>query len=164
MYKKLLLLLIFISSASLLYAQDNGGVNINVTAVVNGTIETITIQTIDFQGVERESSLINIDPVTSPRAGKLIARGAPNSDFQIDFVRQRELSNTEGTGILVFNYQISGNTIDEQDTSELLDQEIRDLTFNEEGEFFIWVGGNVDVGEVQPGSYEGEFTIEIEYI
>ena len=164
MIKRLLILLLLSCLPALALAQDNGAVSINVTAVVNGVVETITIQTIDFQGIEREGSLINIDPVTSPRAGKMIARGAPNADFQIDYIRQRELTNTDGTGVLMFNYQISGNTIDEQDTSEVLDQEIRDLTFNADGEYFIWVGGLVDVSEAQPGSYEGEFTIEIEYI
>lgn len=164
MIKKSLILLLLTGFAANAYGQDNGSVNISVSAVVNGVVETITIQTIDFQGVERESSLISINPVTSARAGKMIARGAPNAEFQIDYIRQRELTNTDGTGVLIFNYQISGNTIDEQDTSELLDQEIRDLTFNADGEYFIWVGGSVDVGEAQPGSYEGEFTIEIEYI
>ncbi len=164
MKKCLVLLFILNVIPALSIAQQNGNVSINVTAVVGGLVETITIQTIDFQGIERDETIINIDPVTSPRAGKMIARGAPNSDFQIDYIRQRELTNTEGPGILIFNYQISGNTIDEQDTSELLDQEIRDLTFNNDGEYFIWIGGLVDVADVQPGRYEGEFTIEIEYI
>lgn len=165
MLKQILLLTIFLTGmAALSYGQSGSPVTINVTAIVNGAIETITIQTIDFDNVERNNSTISVDPVLSPRAGKMIARGTPNATFQIDYLQQRELDNSRGSGTIIFNYRIAGNIVDEQSTAEILDQEVRDLSFNTDGEYFIWVGGSVDVGNAEPGSYEGEFTIEIEYI
>lgn len=161
MHKALALLFYFLTPFAV-FAQQS--IEISVSATVNGTVEMFTIQTMDLQDIERNSNIITVDPIQSPRAGKMIARGTPNTEFRFDYLRERELSNTLGTGVLLFNYNVAGNTVDEQETSELLDQEARDLQFNENGEFFIWVGGNVDISEVEPGSYEGEFTIEIEYI
>lgn len=164
MLKKLFLLFIVCPVSTGLHAQVSNQFNISVRASISSTLETITIQTIDFQDVERNNSTINIDPILSPRAGKIIIRGSANSEFRLDYIREHDLSNIEGVGTISFHYIIAGNRIDEQDTAELLDQDVRDLTFNEDGEFYIWVGGNVDLSNVEPGSYEGEFTVEVEYI
>lgn len=145
--------------------NSSQSVTISVSAtVMGGTVEMITIQSMDFENIEREESVIRVDPITSERAGKMIARGDPNANFRIDYIRQRELANLEGEGLLYFNYEVAGSRIDDQETAELFNQDIRDLQFNDEGEFYIWIGGSVDLGEVNPGSYQGEFTIEIEYI
>lgn len=146
----------------LLSAQTE--VSVTVSATVQGEIEMITINTMDFQNIRGESSILNINPIQSERAGKMIARGNPNAEFQLNYLRERELTNTEGTGLLIFNYEVSGSDVDEQDSSEMLDQEVRKLEFNSDGEFYIWIGGMIDLSNAEPGSYEGEFTIEIEYI
>lgn len=138
--------------------------NINVTVDVIGTTEMITINTIDFENIESGNSVINVNPIQSPRAGKMIARGNPGSEFRLNYLRERELTGSESGTVLFFTYQVAGNSIDEQESAELLDQEVRELVFNSDGEFYIWVGGTVDLSEVEPGNYEGEFTIEIEYI
>lgn len=161
----LLFTAIYFLPAGVIAQNGNGeSVSINVSATVNGSIELITIQTMDFQNVDREASIVQVDPIQSERAGKMVARGAPGSEFRLNYLTQRELVNTAGTGLLMFNYNVSGNDIDEQETSELLDQEVRELQFNDDGEFYIWVGGRVDLSDAEPGNYEGEFTIEIEYI
>lgn len=156
--------LLLIGCTGLLHAQDDRQVSINVTAIVNGAVETITIQTIDFENIERENSVVTVNPITSPRAGKMIARGTPNAEFQIDYLRERVLDNANGPGNIIFTYTVAGNIIDVQETSEILSQEVRDLTFNNDGEYFIWVGGFADITNAEPGTYIGEFTIEIEYI
>ena len=139
-------------------------VTINVSATVNGSIELITIQTMDFQQVDRQNNIVEVDPIQSERAGKLVARGAPGTEFRLNYLPEREITNTTGVGLLMFYYNVAGNGIDEQETSELLGQEAREMRFNSDGEFYIWVGGRVDLNDAEPGSYEGEFTIEIEYI
>jgi hypothetical protein len=143
---------------------QGNSVQITVSATIQGSIELITIQTLDFHNNSEARTLIEMNPVTNPNAGKMVARGTPGAEFRLNYLKTRELTNTSGLGVIFFEYDISANNIDEQETSELLDQEGRPLTFNENGEFFIWVGGSVDLSSAQPGSYEGEFTIEIEYI
>ena len=163
-YKKLLGLFITALLPLLTVAQSQQNVSINVSATVAGTVEMITINTVDFDDIEQEGSVIRVDPIFGERAGKMVARGAANAEFRVDYIRQRELTNTDGDGFIFFNYEVAGNSIDDQETAELLDQDIRDLQFNDEGEFYFWIGGTVDLSDINPGSYQGEFTIEIEYI
>lgn len=163
------LLLFLFTSAFFKVSAQNGtegadNVTITVTATVQSIIETITIQTIDFDGAEREGTVVTINPVESALAGKIIARGTPGSEFRLEFLEERLMPNTVGDGSLSFIYSLAGNDIDEQESAELLGPEVRDLEFNSDGEFFIWVGGTFDLEDVNPGSYEGEFAIEIEYI
>ncbi len=163
-YKRLLGLFITALLPVLAVAQSQQNVSISVSATVAGTVEMITINTVDFENIEQEGSVIRVDPIFGERAGKMIARGTPNAEFRVDYIRQRELANMDGSGFIFFDYEVAGNTIDDQETSELLDQDIRDLQFNDEGEFYFWIGGTVDLSDVDPGSYQGDFTIEIEYI
>ncbi|PKD44187.1 hypothetical protein [Rhodohalobacter barkolensis] len=163
-YKRLLGLFILALLPLFAFAQSQQNVSISVSATVAGTVEMITINTVDFDDIEQEGSEIRVDPIFGERSGKMVARGTPNAEFRVDYIRQRELVNLDGEGIIFFNYEVAGNGIDDQETAELLDQDIRDLQFNEEGEFYFWIGGTIDLSDVNPGSYQGEFTIEIEYI
>ena len=143
---------------------QNQHVSINVAAEVSSSIELVTLRSMQLSGAEAENNIIRIDPTSSPNAGKMVAFGNPNSDIRISYLQVRELSNDGGAETLTFNYQVSGNQQEDQTTSELLGIENRDFTFNQDGEFYIWIGGNVDLSAVSPGNYQGEFTLEIEYI
>ena len=145
-------------------AQSDRQVSIIVSANVPSTIELLTIQSMDFSGDEIELGFVVIDPIETPGAGRMVARGNPNSEIRINYVRNRELRNNRTNNILVLEYLVSGNSIDEQETSEYLDQDDRDLRFNENGEFYLWIGASVDLSTAEPGNYEGEFSIEVEYI
>lgn len=61
-------------------------------------------------------------------------------------------------------YEISGNSIENQSTSELLDTENRSIQFSLEGRYYFWIGGRINITNAVPGNYEGDFTIEIDYI
>ena len=161
---RILLFALLLSLVPLLLSAQSDNVSVSVSATVQGEIEMITINTMDFQNIGGESDILNINPIQSARAGKMVARGNPNAEFRLNYLRERELTNTEGTGVLIFNYEVSGSDVDEQDSSEMMDQEVRQLEFNGDGEFYLWIGGLVDLSNAEPGSYEGEFTIEIEYI
>lgn len=153
------------TDTSSLFAQNGNNISVNVSATVTpSSIELITIQSMNLSGEEAENDIITIDPLTSGNAGKMLAIGNPNTDFSISFLKNRELVRSGGNETLSFNYVITGNTIDDQSTAEILDQENRELEFNSEGEFYLWIGGNIDISTAEPGNYQGEFTLEIEYI
>lgn len=118
----------------------------------------------DLSQAEVVDDRIQIDALSSSNAGKMIAIGSPNSEIRISFLEQRELTQANGTSTLQFNYEVAGSDQDDQSTAEVLDRENRDFEFNEEGRFYIWIGGNVDISTAEPGSYQGEFTLDIEYI
>lgn len=145
-------------------SQIDQQVSIVVSANVPSTIEILTIQSMDFSGDEIELRNVVIDPIETPSAGRMVARGNPNSEIRINYVQTRELRHSQTNNILVLEYLVSGNSIDEQGTSEYIDQDDRDLRFNEDGEFFLWIGASVDLSTAEPGNYEGEFSIEVEYI
>jgi len=146
-------------------AQQNSGqrVSVTISAEIISTIDLITVRPIDFSNTGRNDGQITINPVSSGRAGKMIAQGTPGASFRITFLRQRDLVNIDGENVLFFSYMVSGNVEDDQSTSELLEDDNRALQFNESGQFFIWVGGDVNLQSAPPGNYEGEFTLEIEY-
>lgn len=142
-------------------------VTVSVSAVVEESvpeIEVITLQTFNLRELEPGQQIVEIDPATSFRSGKLLASGMPGASFRISYLSTRELVNIEGTGMIFFEYQVAGNQMDEQDASEPFDTESPILEFDAEGQYYIWVGGRVNLENATPGTYQGEFTLEIEYI
>ena len=107
---------------------------------------------------------IYVNPVNSLNAGYMIAVGMPETEFRLNYLSERVLSQTNGNATLTFTYVLSGNSIENQSTSELLEGGNRNIRFNEEGRYYIWVGGRLNLENAQPGNYEGDFTIEIDYI
>lgn len=164
-----LLLILFGSFSALpLYAQGNGNakesVSISASATVQGNIEMTTLRNMDFEDIQPSQNEITIEPVQDPQAGKMVASGVANERIRVQFIREWELTSNEGGQPITFTYNIAGNSTDDQSTAEILDTDNRDLEFNSEGEYYFWIGGNANIGEAEPGNYEGEFTIEIEYI
>lgn len=149
-------------------AQNQDGqsksVSINVNARVIESINMTTIRNMRFGQVQPGQQQVNISPIKDPTAGKMEASGIPNARIRVSFLRQWQLTNDRGGKPLTFFYRIAGNTVDDQATAELLQTDNRDLRFNSEGKFYFWIGGHVDISDASPGNYEGEFTIEIEYI
>lgn len=144
------------------YAQQN--IAINVSARIISSVELLTIQSMKLSQADAQNQQITINPRVSPNAGKMVAVGSPNSKIRISFLKSRVLTQQNGTGTLLFNYKVAVNTVDDQNTAEILDQDNRDLTFNNNGRLYLWIGGNVDISTAAPGNYQGEFTLEIVYI
>ena len=160
------LISIFITQS--LFAQNDQdqsiSASVNVNAEVIQSIELITISTMQFGNVQPGQQQIYVNPITDLNAGFMIAVGTPNAEFRLNYLPERELTQIEGDATLTFTYEISGNSVEDQSTSELLELDNRNIRFNEEGRFYIWVGGRVNLENAAPGNYEGDFTIEIDYI
>lgn len=152
--------------ASPVLAQGNGSesVSISATATVQGNIEMTTLHNMNFEDIQPSQNQLTINPVQDSEAGKMVASGVPDERIRVQFIREWQLTNDRGGNPISFTYNVAGNTVDEQSTAEILETDNRNLEFNSEGEFYFWIGGTGDISEAQPGNYEGEFTIEIEYI
>lgn len=159
----LLLVSAFIGSPQNLKAQNSVEASINVSATVTSSIEVITLQGMSISEEDIENNELIIIPI-NPNAGRLVARGNPNAGIRLNYVQTQELRNSQTNNLLIVEYLVSGNSTDEQQTSEPLSPEDRDVQFNERGEFFIWVGVRIDLTLAEPGSYEGEFGFEVDYI
>lgn len=149
-----------------LKAQESNSVSaqVNVSANVIQSIELITVNSMTFGNSQPGQVEINVNPVNDVNAGFMIALGTPDAEFRLDYFQERQLTQIEGNGFLTFEYILSGNDIEDQSSSELLQTDNRSIRFNSEGRFYIWVGGRVNLENAIPGNYEGDFTIEIDYI
>lgn len=145
-------------------ADDVVSANIRVNAVVMPSIELITVNSMTLGNMQPGQREIYVNPVNSLNAGFMIAVGIPDTEFRLNYLPERELTQTNGNATLTFTYEISGNSVENQSTSELLEVDNRNIRFNDEGRYYIWIGGRVNLENAEPGNYEGDFTIEIDYI
>lgn len=161
----LLAIFLFVSSP-FIAAQDNNGISaqVNVSADVIQSIELITVNSMRFGNAQPGQREIYVNPINSLNAGFMIAVGTPDAEFRLNYLPERELTQIDGNATLTFTYEISGNSEENQSTSELLELDNRNIRFNTEGRYYIWVGGRVNLENAAPGNYEGDFTIEIDYI
>ena len=171
MIKAIIVGLLLVGIVQVGFAQSGGANNgfsaavaINATATVMESIEISTVQNINIGSVTPGTVLLFVNPQNNDGAGKLQITGRPNAMIRINYLAQRELIRSGGSESLLFIYAISGNGVDNQFTSEIIDQSRSDVRLGVDGTYFIWIGGRVDLSEVVFGNYEGEFAIEIEYI
>lgn len=162
-------LLFFSPVAVLGQDQNNRATSISITAsaeVLSTNIELITISDMGLLEARRlqEGDEIYINPVFDPEAGIMLATGQPGAQIRVSYLTEMEVSRREGPGTLFFVYEVSGFPGNNQRESELLTVIERELRFNDNGEFYFWIGGRVDLSNAIPGNYDGEFTIEIEYM
>ena len=165
----LIFLFSLLFNTSILFAQDNDPrpsvtALVNISAEVVQSIQLITVNSMTFGNVQPGQLEIFVNPINDVNAGYMIAVGTPGAEFRLDFQQVRNLTNVEDEGFLTFQYILSGNDTEDQSSSELIENENRSIIFNTDGEYHIWVGGRVNIENATPGSYEGDFTIEIDYI
>ncbi|MCK9327837.1 MAG: hypothetical protein M0P69_20240 [Bacteroidales bacterium] len=137
---------------------------ISVSATVSQDIQILTVRDIDLAGVEPTGENLYISPILDPTAGMMIASGMPGAAVRMMFFREMELVRIDGPGRLRLTYEVSIFDEDNQRASRLFETLDEELRFNPMGKLYIWVGGSVDLRLANPGFYEGEFTIELEYI
>lgn len=129
-----------------------------------------TIYDVNFEQTRPEETLLTVDPITDlaaadAGAGFVVAKGAPNAEFKLTFSRQVMLRHlTERGNVLVVNYLLSANSVPEQENAAYVLEAAPTFRLNTDGEFFFWVGGQVDISNALRGDYEGEFTLEVEYL
>ena len=156
----------FISLTATAQDQEEASsrISISASAQVVESIEMITVRDMDFSPVQPSQQLISIDPLSDANTGKMIALGNADSQIRVSFVRERTLQHASGSNTLTFTYEIAGNDEDDQSSAEILQTDNRDLTLNGNGEYYFWIGGQINVENAKPGNYNGNFTIEVEYI
>ncbi len=150
----------------LLNAQQSNSISItaSATVVTKTGIEMIAIKNLEIDLSMAENGIINVNPLRDPQVGLMMIKGKPETSFSISFMTSVELPNTTGRGTLKLEYQVFGLDINNQAASEPIDAAVRNLRFNSDGEYYLWIGGQINVSKARPGNYEGEFTLEVEYI
>ncbi len=167
---RLFVAILFLGLAQYAQAQVNGQstsgtvISVNVSAAIQSSIELTTISNINFGQVTPGMTELYINPRQDGGAGLMRITGQPDMLIRVSFLERRELINTSGGLPLLFIYDISGAQTEDQFLSERLTAENREISLGPEGEFYFWIGGRLDLTNVSFGQYEGEFTLEIDYI
>lgn len=132
--------------------------------VIHLELELLTLRGVRLYKVQPSEGEVYVNPVTSSGAGLLKAEGNAEAAIRITFQQQMNLTHETGASTLTFFYEVAGNTRENQSSAELITNSSRGFELNEDGEFYIWIGGRVDITTAISGNYEGAFTVEVEYI
>jgi hypothetical protein len=147
-----------------IHAQNSVSIRASATVVEETGIQLVPINDMIIDETAAHNQIIDISPITDQAAGKLLVKGKINAMIRLSYLHQQVVVNTSGEGTLAFDYVVSGFPSDDQKASRFLDALENAPQFNEKGEYYLWVGGRVNISNARPGSYEGEFILEIEYI
>ena len=146
------------------HAQFWVSIQASATVLEATNIQIITIKDMIIDESSAPNGSLNISPITNESAGKILVKGKINALIRLSYLHQQVVENTTGIGTFLLDYVVSGFQSDNQHASQMLDGIEHVPQFNEKGEFYLWVGGWIDLNNARPGNYEGEFIFEIEYI
>ncbi len=160
------LFLLILTSPEIILAQHLGSISIKASATVieQTEIELRTIKNLDLDESSAINGIITVSALTDPSAGVMVIKGKPNASFRITYLPQMVLANVYGTGTLIINYEVFGYQQDNQKASAPLDAIDLMQRFNQDGFYYLWIGGRIDISDAKEGNYDGEFTLKVEYI
>lgn len=152
----------------IIFAQEedspsSASATVSISATVIGSIEMITLQDIDIGVVTPSMEFIVVKPGEDQGAGLIKFTGQPNLGIRIVFSQTVVMVAGDGSTLTV-QYLVNGNNNSEQGTSIPLVESPAEVVMNTAGEYFIWIGCQMDITEVVSGQqYDGDFVIEVEY-
>lgn len=164
-YIKYIMCVLVLMTAFNMQAQKTSvSIKAQATVIDKAEIELVTIKALDIDAGMAVNGIINVSAKRDGQAGVMLVKGKPNASFRISFTPVVEIPNSAGRGSLSLKYEMYGYTGDNQGASEPIDAAARTLKINSAGQYYFWLGGIIDISKARPGKYEGEFTLEIEYI
>jgi len=165
MMRNIILILFLLSNLSAQNSSDTKtSATLNVSVNVIDHLEMITLRNINIGTVLPSQILIDVDPRIDPGAGLIKVSGQNFSPLELDFTQQIEMVNSITNGILLVKYNISGGTTNNQNSSVKIIETPKSIILSNSGEYFIWVGCSFNLSDIEPGSYDGEFGIEVDYV
>ncbi len=139
-------------------------INVSATLISNTPIVLTTLNNMKVSGTTDGNNEIYISPISSSDAGLLLAKGRAGSQARMTFIISEVITDTGGNGSISLQYEMSGNNERIQRSSKLIDTGEAVIEFGDDGQYFLWVGGHINVSKAISGKYNGQFTIEIVYI
>lgn len=152
-------------TAGTLSAQTQSSIVIDVSAtlVSDSPVVLTTLSSMKVAGVNSGSE-IYISPIANTNAGLMLAEGKPGSQARLTYIMTEVLDEENGNGSITMRYEMSSFPERVQRSSKLIDTGEAILNFGNDGKYYLWVGGHIDLSKASGGKYIGQFTIEIEYI
>lgn len=160
------ILIVFSSFVCISSIYGQSVINIKVTASVPdiSEIDIIVVNALTIDETKAVNGRLIVQPDKDAEAGMIRIKGSPLARFSLLFMDFMELGQVNTDESLRFKFKISGYHKDNQQASQYLDPLIRELNFSDTGEYFLWIGGEMNLSGINPGNYEGIFAFEIEYL
>lgn len=173
--RHLICLMVLMMPAVVLGQYDGpGSAEITVTGKVvparsTQQITFDTIYDVHFNQTDEDATDIVVDPIRDPAAadsgpGYIVAKGIPNAEFQITFSRVVEMRHVTENVSVTINYMMSHHPTDQQASSTYILESSARFRLNDQGEYHFWLGGRLSLAGAIDGEYDGEFTLEVEYL
>lgn len=171
-----LILLLFLAGPICVSAQHNGpgsaAVPVTGKVVAARSTQQITFETVydvHFSQTDEESTDIAVDPIRDAAAadsgpGYIVAKGIPNAEFQITFSRSVQMRHVTENVTVTVEYIMSHHPTDRQSSSTYILEAVPRFRLNAQGEYHFWLGGRLSLAGAVDGEYDGEFTLEVEYL
>ena len=164
LFRYILPILLLMSAFTLQAQKTTVSIKAQATVIDKAEIELVTIKYLDIDAGMAVNGIINVSAKRDGQAGVMMVKGRPDASFRISFAPVVQIQNSAGKGSLTLKYEMYGYSSDNQAASEPIDAAARTLKINSDGQYYFWLGGIIDISKARPGKYEGEFTLEIEYI
>lgn len=139
--------------------------SVRASATVTDNLQMLTIRGLDLINPVILDNKIVVSPISSSFAGMFKIIGNPGARVRVTFLQTEILKEqNDQIGEVSAQYLISGAFDDFQFQSTLLDVGEGNFRLSDKGQFYIWLGANLDLARATPGLYLSEFIIEMEYI
>jgi len=146
-------------------AQERSvSIKASATVVDKTELELVTMKDLDIDASTAVNGKVYISAQRDTKSALMIVKGKVDASFRVTFTPLVEIPNSTGKGSLLIKYEMVGSQTDNQSASEPIDAAERTLKISSEGRYYFWLGGQIDISNARPGKYNGNFTIEIEYI
>lgn len=168
-YIVIILVVFFGLSCGSLLAQESSEkkvMQVTARAVVMDNLMLMIMRDLDLVSPVLEGTKLFVSPLESPYAGQFRVQGSALSSVRVSYLIYEDIQEASGNGGIVnARYILSGMDRDNQFQS-LLFAPTGEFTIqlNEEAQYFLWVGAELDMSSALPGEYFSEFIIEMEYI
>ncbi len=146
------------------------GVSIRVSAtVVDSESISLDIITLQNMAIRPEDFLegqneVYVSPIDAVNAGLMLLKGNPNAGVNIHYQPMEFIYSKSGDDYIKINYVMSGYEERNQQASTLLETADVFIELNGDGEYFLWIGGLINISNAGAGVYSGDFVFEVSYL
>lgn len=145
--------------------QTERTMQVTARAVIVDNLMLLTMRDLDLINPVAEGDQLYVSPLDSPFAGQFRINGSAQSSVRVTYLIYEDIPESSGNGGVVnARYLLSGLARDNQFQSMLFAPTGEfNIQLGSDGEYFLWIGAQIDLSRALPGEYFSEFIIEMEY-
>lgn len=146
-------------------SQTERRMQVTARAVITDNLMLYTMRDLDLINPVIDGDRLFVSPLESPFAGQFRINGSALTSVRVTYLIYEDIQEASGNGGIVnARYVLSGLPRDNQFQSILFAPTGEfNIQLGEDGQYFLWIGAELDLSRALPGEYFSEFIIEMEY-